>query len=865
MINIQNRILQFVSSLVFNHAWTIIVGFSVLAILGFFYTAQNLGVNSDTSDMFDEQLNFRKIRNQYKESFPQTEDNMVVVVSGAVPEMVRSVADSIAAQLRSQPDLFEAVFQPTGESFLKQNQLLFLDTTEINKLSDQLTKAKPMMSFLSENYSVKGLFSFLGLMVRFSSEEQLEGMSPLFNHMDTVLLATINGQQKVMSWQNLMGNERELYPAGYSFIQVKPVLDYQRVRPAKTAMEEARKLADKFTNSGVQVRLTGKKAMTYEEMGSVMGGAIQASILALIMVGLVLWLGLRSIRLIGATLYTLIVGLVLTAAFSTWAVGQLNMISVAFAVLYIGLGVDYAIHVCLRYRELGNEGFPAKESLAVSINHIAPALILSTLSTSIGFYAFVPTAFTGVSELGIIAGTGMFISLLVTLLLLPCLVWKLSALKDYRVAKSSHFQGPIIEKYRRPIRIGTVVLTLVALGLLPKIKFDYDPINLRDPKSESVSTIRELMAQQNFTPWSLNIISTDYEELKEVKYRLRDVPEVGGTIDIFSFIPSHQREKIQIIAQTRENLGTLSQPKFVYEQVTHQQQLKTVRDFAALLMSPSYAKVDAIDSFGRHLSVLSDSLQQLDSLNASLQISRLQEGLLKALPYTISSTVNSLNPQLVTLNTLPDNLKQRWISPQGAYRTQVMPDDDLENNRQMKTFASAVQKVAPEATGDLMVTIASGDTVVSSFKQAISYAVLAITMLLLIYLRNLKETLFILLPLFLAGLFTCAITVVLGIEFNFANIIALPLLLGLGVDNGVHIVHRAKTTNQKGLLQTSTARAVLFSSLTTLFSFGNLAFSPHRGTASMGWLLTIGVVFVVFTTLVILPAFLPGQTQQTKD
>jgi predicted RND superfamily exporter protein len=207
---------------------------------------------------------------------------------------------------------------------------------------------------------------------------------------------------------------------------------------------------------------------------------------------------------------------------------------------------------------------------------------------------------------------------------------------------------------------------------------------------------------------------------------------------------------------------------------------------------------------------------------------------------------------------MPDNLKDRWISAEGQYRIQVMPAENLTSNVQMKNFAFAVQGVAPEATGDLMVTIASADTVVKSFKQAILYAVVAITVLLLIYLRNLRETLFILIPLFLAGIFTCAFTVVLGIEFNFANIIALPLLLGLGVDNGVHIVHRAKSdTSGKGLLQTSTARAVLFSSLTTLLSFGNLAFSPHRGTASMGWLLTIGVFFVLLATLIVLPSFLP--------
>ena len=866
MIDIQNRLLQLVSRLVFNHAWIVIAVFTLLAILGALYTAQNLGVNSDTSAMFDERLTFRQIRESYQNTFPQSEDNIVVVVSGTVPELVNSVADSIAAELRKRPDLFEAVFQPTGEPFMKQNQLLYLDTADLTALKANLVKAKPMMSFLTEHYSLKGLFSFLGLMVRYSSPDQLEGMVPVFQKMDTVLIANLNGHQPVMSWQNLMNSEVNLTPMGYSFIQVKPVLDFEKIRPAKTSIQEAQSIAEQYEDTNVKVRLTGKKAMTYEEMGSVMDGAIQASILALIMVSLVLWMGLRSFRLIVATLYTLVVGLVLTAAFSTWAVGQLNMISVAFAVLYIGLGVDYAIHVCLRYRELAGEGLPIRESLATSINHIAPALILSTLSTSIGFYAFVPTAFTGVRELGIIAGTGMFISLLVTLFLLPCLLLKLSAMGTAPPRSESAIGGPVIERYRKPIRIGTIVVVVVALVLLPQIKFDYDPINLRDQNSQSVSTIRELMSEKSFTPWSLNIISPDSSTSTVLKQQLQKLPEVGRSLDIFSFIPRDQQTKIRQIKQVKNELEGLDAPAFIFEEIPDQQQVTAITDFAALLTSPAYTKVAAMASFGQHLSMLVDSLDQRDTVRTSQTIEALQSGLLKALPYTMSSALGSLEPSQISLSSLPDNLKARWISREGQYRTQAMPAEDLQNNDQMKRFASAVQQIAPEATGDLMVTIASADTVVKSFKQAILYALIAITTLLLIYLRDLKETLFILIPLFLAGIFTCAFTVVLGIEFNFANIIALPLLLGLGVDNGVHIVHRAKSdTTGKGLLQTSTARAVLFSSLTTLLSFGNLAFSPHRGTASMGWLLTIGVFFVVVSTLVVLPAFLSERRPAVMD
>lgn len=844
----------------FRYSWLVISFYFLLAILGGFYTVNNLGINSDTSEMFDDQLLFRKLREHYKQTFPQTEDNFVIVVNGEAPEIVSFVADSIAGNMKQQEHLFEWIYQPTGEDFFKKNQLLFLDSTALLDLSIEMHRSRTMMSFMAENYSLKGLFSFLGLMVRFSSTHQLEGMTPLFSQMDSVVVTVLQGREKTFSWYNLMGDAPEAYNANYSFIQVKPVLDYSKFRPAKPAIEEARRVIERYRNHDVKIRITGKKAMTYEEMGSVTDGAIQASVLALVMVSLVLWLGLRSFRLIAATLITLIVGLVLTAAFSAWTVGHLNMISVAFAVLYIGLGVDYAIHICLRYRELGKSKVDPKSSITLSIRDVGPALWLSTLSTSIGFYSFVPTDFSGVSELGIIAGTGMFISLLVTLTLLPCLIWKFSLLSTNKTTAVPQIKGPQIEAYRKQIRVGTIVLALVAVWLLPKTSFDYDPINLRDPSSESVSTARELMELRNFSPWSLNILARDSLELAGISDELSRVAQVDRVINIYKFIPTNQVPKLQIIDSMRHALSPMPEVPFELLAVPQDEQYKAIEDFEALLSSPRYEDISVIHNLGQHLKQLLDSISSTAPPDNEQYVRQLQSNLLSTLPYTVSSLKTSLEAGVVNLESLPENLRQQWIAGNGVLRIQVFPSNVINSNQEMRDFASVVQGVSAEATGDLTVTIASGDTVVKAFKQAILTALLAIGLLLLVYLRNLKDTLFILLPLLLAGVFTIALTVVFDIDFNFANIIALPLLLGLGVDNGVHIVHRAKTDqNGKGLLQTSTARAILFSSLTTLFSFGNLAFSPHRGTASMGLLLTVGVVFVVIATLVVLPAFLPKQ------
>ena len=498
MIRFPVKLVREWSAILFKYSWWVIGFYTVLAVGGWFYTSQTLGVNSDTSEMFDDDLPFRTTRNHLKQSFPVIEDNFVVVVSGRAPELVGSISDSIAFQLQQQ-SMFESIHQPTRNDFIKSNGLLFMDTVALEQLSEKVSRSKPMLSFLANNYSLKGLFSFLGLTMRFTSKDKLENINPLIENMDQVLEATLQGQPALMSWQNLMRAETD--SIHYEFIQVKPLLDYSRFRPAKPAITTTREIINKFQGKEVNIRITGKKAMTYEEMGSVIDGALQASILAFLMVSVVLWIGLRSLRLIVATLLALLVGLILTATFSAWAVGHLNMISIAFAVLYIGLGVDYAIHLCLRYRELRQSQKSNQDAITLSITDIGPALWLSTLSTSIGFFAFVPTDFAGVSELGIIAGTGMFISLIITLTLLPSLIWRLGKLSDKPIQKHSSFFTTNLRSSRLFIRIATVLLVMVAIWLLSKTSFDYDPINLRNPKSESVKTLRELMTINHFNPW----------------------------------------------------------------------------------------------------------------------------------------------------------------------------------------------------------------------------------------------------------------------------------------------------------------------------------------------------------------------------
>jgi hypothetical protein len=215
---------------------------------------------------------------------------------------------------------------------------------------------------------------------------------------------------------------------------------------------------------------------------------------------------------------------------------------------------------------------------------------------------------------------------------------------------------------------------------------------------------------------------------------------------------------------------------------------------------------------------------------------------------------------------LPKDLVEHWVSKDDQYRVAVFPRENLNDNEAMRRFVAAVRTVAPDAIGFPVIYLEAGDAVVKAFKKAFLMALVAVTVLLLLLLRPKSDTLLVLLPLLLAGALTGAASVVVGIPFNFANIIALPLLLGIGVDSGIHMSHRMRAAPPAAgqVLETSTARAVLYSSLTTICSFGNLAVSPHRGMASMGVLLVIGIGFTLLCTLVVLPALMMVSGKQSR-
>jgi hopanoid biosynthesis associated RND transporter like protein HpnN len=853
----------------------------ILTALSVDYALTNLGINTDTGQMFSDTLPWRHTYLQYQKDFPESVENLVLVLDGSNPDLVEQASRQLAQRLSQDMRLVKWVYRPDAGPFFEREGLLYLSPDELGKLSDNLAAIQPFLGRLAADPSLRGFAGLLGQAVdavmvggqRFDLDRVLDEVTRSVD-------AARRGETRTLSWQELMlGRTATGGHETRRFVIVKPKLDYRQLLPAGAIMGHIRSVGRELGLSAgggvprgerVRLRITGDIALAYEELKGVSRGAGLAAVLALILVGAVLGFGLRSGRLVLASLVALVVGLTWTSGFATVAVGRLNLISVAFAVLYIGLGVAYAIHFCLRYREVMMEGVGHAQALRRTAQDVGESLVLCAVTTGIGFFAFVPTSFAGVSELGIIAGTGMFISLLVTLTLLPALL----TLLPLRAGSAPPAQPPGRARWlqaslaafpwrgRRSILVVTVVLSLASLALLPGIRFDYNPLDVRNPNAESVKTYRDLMKSSGTSPWSAEVMVSGLAAAEAMKQRLEALPAVGRVLGLQDFVPDHQAQKLAIIDQMSLLLGPTLAPGTTEPPPTLAQQKAAlaglrVRLEQALRAAPEEALAPQVTALDRALDGFQRAVEHAADGGRAL-LERLQSSVIGTLPEQLRALRTGLQARPITVADLPQTLRERWVAPDGRYRVEVSPRQDLTKDNALQRFVSEVTSVAPHATDAPVVILRSGQAVVGAFQQAFLSALVLIVLLLVVLMRRARDVLMVLAPLLLASLLTLGTMELMGMPFNFANVIALPLLLGMGVDNGIHMVNRMHTAPPPGgnPLQTSTTRAIIVSALTTICSFGNLAFSAHRGMASMGALLTIGLAYTLICTLILLPVLL---------
>ena len=829
----------------------ILLGVVMTGLLGQ-YAVTHFKINTDINQLMALDLDWRVREKTLERAFPQKVDTMLVVVEGDSPDDAENAAARLTAKLETDTAHFTSVTRPDSIPFFRKNGLLFLSKDEISHILDALVQAQPMLGTLTSDPSLRGFFSTFGLMAMgvqngMMDKAQLE--KPLSAVADSVE-AALQGADKPMGWQNLMDQGKPTQRDLRKYILTKPVLDFTALEPGAAASDAVRAYVKEMNltpDHGVHVRLTGSVPLNDEEFASVADGTGFATILSGVLVFIILLLALRSFRIILPILLTLIAGLVATTAFALATVGSLNLISVAFAVMFIGIAVDFGIQFGVRYRDQRHLEPDHALALQRTVKIIAVPLAMAAGSTSLGFFAFIPTAYLGVSELGLIAGGGMLIAFFLNITLMPALLTLLHPPAEPE-AVGYKWAAPIdrmLEKHRRTILAVAAVVAVVGVGLTSQLRFDFDPLNLKDPKTESVSTLLDLMKDPDFGAYTVELLRPSLAEAEQTADALSKLPEVDHTMTLASFVPEEQDAKIAMIADANALLGpTLSlsaQPAPSDADIEASLQ-KTAAAFAALSDVPSATRLakDLNDVVARHDHAL---------------LERLQQNLVAAMQTRLGMVRDALGATAVTRDNITDDLRRDWVTADGQYLVQAYPKGDPRDHKTLTAFTTAVRGIVPDASGSPISIQESGKTVTGAFIHAGAYALLAVAALALLILRRLGDVLRLLAPLILAGILTLGTMVLIHLPLNFANIIALPLLLSLGVSYAIYFVSYWRDGMEKPL-QSSMARAVLFSAATTLVSFGTLSLSAHPGTSGMGELLTIALLYSLTCTFYVLPALL---------
>ena len=861
MINLTDRLFAYLSRLSLRFPWLILLLFIAVSGISLSYTIDHLGINTNTAEMLSKDLPFQKVRLKLDQAFPQDASAIIVVVESSTPEQTAMVAALVNQRLQTQSDLFESSYIPEDNSFFRQQGFLYLSLDDLETLSNKLIDAQPFIGYLSNHYHFTGMIDIISLALQGREQQLTMPLDRLLSAIDASIVAVSAGQPHELSWQKLLTDTHVGRDQTRRLIIAKPHLNFKQLMPAEAPMTYLRGLAKEIASlyPSVNLSFTGEVPLEHEELETVSRGTVISTLASLLLVLTSLWIGFRSLRLLFVTFIALIVGLVLTTGFAAVAIGHLNLISVAFAVLYIGLGVDYATHFCLRYKENRQLGMLSEQAILCTLDTISMPMFLCAFTTAIGFFAFIPTDFKGVSELGVIAGVGIFIGLLVSLTLLPALL-KLLPLttlpaNDKFLLPESAYAFPF--RHAKAIRISAFLLAFGACFMLTRLTFDSNPVNLRDQHTQSVIAFKKLLSSKTDSPFATSALTNNLSHADLLATQFAKLPSVHEAITLSSLVPQQQDEKLAII----DNLNLIMSTQLNRFEQPHEQSdvrtalLKLIDTLQKTAALPSpVATQDLLTKL--HLDAL-NFIRQADHSQNPLEIyAKLENCLFELMPYTMLQLRDGLTATAFAIDDIPSDIRSQWVSNSGLYRVLVLPEQDLNNPEYLKTFVNDMLDTYPEVFGLPIGDVKSGEAVVAAFVEAFSGALLMIVLLLLVQTRSLKTTGLIIVPLLLAALLTAATNVLLNNPFNFANIIVLPLLLGIGVDSGIHIVHRLQhmKDEEHNLLQTSAARGVFYSALTTLCSFSSLAFNTHAGTASMGLLLSIGISLMLICCLLVLPA-----------
>ena len=875
-------------------AWPILAVAVVLAAASVYYTVTNLAIRTSRNDLVasDQRL---ILQSEKMDRAFGGRDGMVVVVENGHPKRAVKFANDLAAELRRYPDHFPELFYHIDPERLKRSALLYLDLPDLDRINDGLLNQEGLLSGLAANPSLTTFYGLVNdriaqamigeLFTGFLADEEkreIPDLSLLNTSLRGLAASLEGGLPKESLFSGFFPKElNDLEGAGYFFTEndkfllflVTPKGDGYASRSQDLAI--LRQVLDqvKARYPGLEAGVTGPDALEADEMSSSMQDITLATWLSLLgQMGLLI-LFFRSLRRTLVEGVVLVLGLCWTFGLVTLVVGHLNLLSLIFAPLVLGLTIDYGIHWFCRLEEEERAVGPGSvTALTCTFQRETPGIIYAGLAATVSFVPLAFVGFKGLAELGLILAMGILVMLTATLTLLPALV---IITEKYAAGEGPEACAPQPKPFlqlawRRPGLLAASGVVIVVLGgvSLQAVKFDLNPLHLQNPETESVVWEYKLIEDSKYSTSYGALATASLEELAARTEALKRLPTVSHVESVLSFLPQQVEAKRLLLTEMQPVLHTITFPRVPAGPAEPQA-------LAAILGRINFKVAEAAKNLGDDQAATRKQVEETHRLINQI-IPRLGAGdpdagkrldeygryffsdLHKTWDLFRGYVDSGLTTAPPTLADLPQPVRQRFISPEGSYLIRVFPSEDTWNFGPLKKFVQGLWSVDPNAVGDpvLLYTFTLGFR--NSILWAAGMALLSVAVMLVLLFRSLKMALLALIPLVVGTGLTINLMWLLNLPFNQANVLFVPLILGEGIEFGIIILARWRQEESARAitLPASTAKGVALAALTTAVGFGSLMVSGHQGTFSLGLLATVGSLSGLLASLSILPAFL---------
>ena len=813
-----------------KNPYKVVISFLFITILSIFSTFQNLSVNTSTDSLIDNQLTFKKNQKKLKTHFPILDNNILIRIKGDNSKKIENLFIEIKDKLDERVE-FDFYYSPNFDNFFKSNFFSLLPENQKIDFINQLYQFQPFISELNNNTKFKGFNNFLELVLKSQNTDAFKNFDIIFNN----FLVAFNTNSKV-EWKNILKKDFDEI-----FILLSVNRDYLQTNGFSSTYDFLQSLRENYNSKSMNVQFTGGLIIDYEEVKSVSNGAALSGLLSIFLVSIILLASLKKIKIIFCLILSILVGLFITTGITSLTVGSLNLISVAFAVLFIGLSVDFGIQVFLRILENQGENSQLK-TFKNELSLVSRTITIASIPSIVGFLSFVPTKYTGLSELGIISAIGLFVGLLVNILFLPAIysLIKKSEKITIEYKKNKLWKNLlkfILSKKYYLLSI-LAIISIFDLSFIKSISFDFDAMKVKDQKLQSVILAKELIEKNPTSDYIISIVEDKEINSAELKNLINNpnIQEIRSLNSLFEEYESENLDYLKFLISTGVSKEFYSSPD-------------EFERFKGLLIKIKNLKIDNLSNICEEL------LNQLSKIDFTQKEIRVIEDL-------FFSKLDDLNDIILAIGTkktknyneIPDYYKKRFESLDGFYRYEVIPAKDVNKIENLEQFVDSVQKYYPDATGMPVVQLEAGKIVINSFIYAFIFSFIITFLYLLIIFKNIYKVFLCILSLLIAFILLIFLMIIFKINLNFANMISLPLLFSLGISYPIYFISRL---SEKGsvskVFDSNTPLAIFTSSLTTICSFGTLFFSSHQGTSSMGLLLFISLLTTLISSLIFLP------------